>query len=309
MEYWGFSSTGNLSNKWKLVVSLHSGHFIPEVIAVIVTGIHWLGGWVAPQSVWAFSRREFRCLCRQSNRHLLLLQPVACLDFRYRPETLKTILHPSLNPVVASCCVTLAIVCDILSFTCSSIVTFKKYSVGYLVYASPPPFPYIMEWSVGVRRRLVEKHVLPTHLFEVCISNFWVLCLAGRLSLYCYILDDAESVKIDFSATKGGLNLFFACERAHFLCSQIQRIDGWARAPNPKVTHIYSVVSIVTTLQGVQLRIRNSITASGRVFSPLKSVQTGLWAQSVLCSMATGGLYSRGQSGLGVKLAILYNLM
>jgi len=37
------------------------------------------------------------------------------------------------------------------------------------------------------------------------------------------------------------------------------------------------------------LRIRKSITASERVFSPLKSVQTGLWAQSALCSLATLG--------------------
>jgi hypothetical protein len=127
---------------------------------------------------------------------------VAYLHFRYRPETLKTVLHPSLNPVVASCYVTLTVACDILSFTCSSVLTFKKYSVGYLFYASHPPFPYVMEWSVGVWRGPVKEPVLPTHLFGVCVSNFWVLCLAGRLNLYENIRDDAESVKIDFSATK-----------------------------------------------------------------------------------------------------------
>ena len=58
----------------------------------------------------------------------------------------------------------------------------------------------------------MKESVLPTHLFGACVSNFWVLCLAGRLSLYYNIHDDAESVKIDFSATKSGLNLFFACE-------------------------------------------------------------------------------------------------
>lgn len=63
-----------------------------------------------------------------------------------------------------------------------------------------------------------------------------------------------KASRLIFSATKSGLNLFFACEWAqhsHFLCSQIQRLDGWARAPNPTVTHIYRVVSIVTRLQGV----------------------------------------------------------
>jgi hypothetical protein len=84
--------------------------------------------------------------------------------------------------------------------------------VGYLVYAYHPPFPYVMEWSVRVWRGPVKEPVLPTHLFGVCVSNFWVLCLAGRLSLYENIRDDAESVKIEFSATKSGLNLFFACE-------------------------------------------------------------------------------------------------
>jgi hypothetical protein len=89
------------------------------------------------------------------------------------------------------------------------------------------------------------------------------------------------------------------------LYSQIQRLDGWARTPNPTVTRIYRVVSMV----GVKLKIRNSITASERVYSPLKSVQTGLRAQSALCSMDTGGIYCRGQSGRGVKLTILYHLI
>jgi hypothetical protein len=136
---------------------------------------------------------------------------VAYLHFRYGPETLNTVLHPSLNPVVASCCVTLAVACDILFFS-SNVVTFKTYSVDYLVYASPPPFPYVIECSVGVRRGPVKEPVLPTHLFGVCVSNFWVLCLAGRLCLYYNIRDDATSVNIAFSVTKSGLNVFSACE-------------------------------------------------------------------------------------------------
>jgi len=138
----------------------------------------------------------------------LFLQPLAYLHFRYRPET----LHPTLNPVVSSCRATLAAACDILSFTYSSVVKFKKHSVSYLVYASPPSFPCVVEWSVGVWRGPVKEPALPTHLFGVCVYNFWVLCLAGRLSQYYKIRDDAESVKIDFSATKSGLSLFFACE-------------------------------------------------------------------------------------------------
>lgn len=137
---------------------------------------------------------------------------MAYLHFRHRPETLKTVLYPTLNPVVSGCRLTLAVACDVLSFTCSSVVRFKKHSVSYLVYASPPPFPFIVEWSVGVWRGPVKEPVLPTHLFGVCVYNFWVLYLAGRLNLCYKIRDDAESVKIDFSATKSGLHLFFACE-------------------------------------------------------------------------------------------------
>jgi len=40
MEYWGVQLHRYLSNKWKLVVSVHSGRFFSEVIAVIVPGIH-----------------------------------------------------------------------------------------------------------------------------------------------------------------------------------------------------------------------------------------------------------------------------
>ena len=105
-----------------------------------------------------------------------------------------------------------------------------------------------------------------------------------------------KSVKMDFSATKSGLNLFCVVnltQHTRFTCSEVQRLDGRASALNSTLTHIYNAV---TRLQVVKLRIRNSITASEINFSPFKSVQTGLWVQSAPCSMATGGggLYSRG---------------
>lgn len=66
------------------------------------------------------------CLCWQSGSDFLLVQPVA-------------LLHRYMQANAASCCqlLNLAVACDVLSFHCSSEVTFKKHSIPSLCLSSP----------------------------------------------------------------------------------------------------------------------------------------------------------------------------